>query len=126
MKANRFRSLWLAACAAAVALAPARVLAQDTAVVNPHSVRVVLDNPKVRVLDVNIAPGAKEEMHSHPAYLIYVLSGGKVRGTTKEGKVSETVFEDGKALYREPLTHSVENIGGTNIHLLVVELKPAP
>ena len=119
----RTARLWLAALGICAFVA-ASAYAQDTAVVNAHSVVVKLDNDRVRVLDVVQEPGAKEAMHSHPAYVIYVLAGGKVRSTTKEGKVSETVFEEGKALYREALTHSGENIGGTRIHLIVVELKP--
>jgi hypothetical protein len=29
-------------------------------------------------------------------------------------------------LYREPLTHAAENIGATTMHMILVELKPAP
>jgi hypothetical protein len=62
-------------------------------------------------------------MHSHPAYVIYVIAGGRVRNHGADGKTNETVLETGAVLYRDPLTHWAENIGKTTIHLILVELK---
>jgi quercetin dioxygenase-like cupin family protein len=97
--------------------------AQDPAVVNAKTIRVKLENSRVRVLEATLQPGDKEQLHSHPAYVIYVLSGGKARNHTPDGKVSESEFVTGETLYREPLTHWAENIGTTTIHLILVELK---
>jgi quercetin dioxygenase-like cupin family protein len=108
-----------------IALTPARARCQDNAVVNPKTAHVILDNDHVHVLDVVLEPGAKEQVHSHPAYVTYVLAGGKLRSHTTDGKSTEIVLETGKAIYREPLTHWAENIGSTPIHLVVVEIKPA-
>ncbi len=60
-------------------------------------------------------------MHSHPAYVIYVIAGGKVRSA--DGKVTETDFRTGDVIYRDPITHWAENIGKTTIRLELVELK---
>jgi quercetin dioxygenase-like cupin family protein len=62
-------------------------------------------------------------MHSHPAYVIYVIAGGKVRNHGADGKVSETEFRTGDVIYRDPITHWAENIGKTTIRLELVELK---
>jgi len=97
--------------------------AQDPAVVNSKTVRVKLENSRVRVFEATLQPGDKEQLHSHPAYIIYVLSGGKARNHTPDGKVTESEFVTGETLYREPLTHWAENIGTTTIHLVIVELK---
>ena len=97
--------------------------AQDPAVVNAKTIRVKLENSRVRVLETTLQPGDKEQLHSHPAYIIYVISGGKARNHTPDGKVSESEFVTGETLYREPLTHWAENIGTTTIHLILVELK---
>ncbi len=104
-------------------LGGARAYAQDPAVVNAETVKVTLDNDRVRVLDVVLPPGAKEKLHSHPAYVIYPIDGGKVRSHTPEGKTSEIVFEPGKPVYRDAITHWAENVGGTRIHLVLVEVK---
>ena len=98
-------------------------LAQDVLVTNPSTVKLKLENDKVRVLEATIPPGHKERLHSHPASIVYVISGGKVRSHAADGKVSESVLETGAVLYRDPLTHWSENTGSTTIHLILVELK---
>jgi quercetin dioxygenase-like cupin family protein len=97
--------------------------AQDPAVVNAKTIRVKLENSRVRVLEATLAPGEKEQLHSHPAYVIYVIEGGKVRNHTADGKTNETELKSGEALFRDPLTHWAENIGTTTMHLILVELK---
>jgi quercetin dioxygenase-like cupin family protein len=118
------KSLLLAATAAAlVLLSPQRAAAQDPAVVNAKTIRVKLENDRVRVLEATLAPGEKEQLHSHPAYVIYVIEGGKVRNHAADGTVSEAELAAGDTIYREPLTHWAENIGTTTIRLVLVELK---
>jgi len=97
--------------------------AQDPLVVNANTVRLKLENARVRVLEATLKPGDKENLHSHPSYVVYVIEGGKVRNHTADGKVSESELKTGDALYRDPLTHWSENIGTTTIHLILVELK---
>src|SRR5689334_20787927 len=74
------------------------VTAQDPAVVNAKTIRVKLENSRVRVLEATLQPGDKEQLHSHPAYIIYVLSGGKARNHTPDGKVTESEFVTGDTL----------------------------
>ena len=96
---------------------------QDPLVVNSKSIALRLENSRVRVLEATLAPGVKEELHSHPAYVIYVIAGGKVRTHGADGKVNETDFKTGDVIYRDPVTHWAENIGKTTIRLELVELK---
>jgi quercetin dioxygenase-like cupin family protein len=97
--------------------------AQDPLVVNPKSIALKFENSRVRVLEATLAPGVKEKMHSHPAYVIYVIAGGKFRNHLADGTVTEAEFRTGDVIYREPLTHWAENIGNTTIRLELVELK---
>lgn len=99
--------------------------AQDPAVVNPKTVRVKLENDRVRVLEAVLQPGDKELLHSHPPSVIYVIDGGKTRNHTPDGKSSELELKSEEALYRDAFTHWAENTGDTTIHLIVVELKNA-
>ena len=121
----RAKSLLLATTATALLLAAgARVApAQDPAVVNAQTIRVKLENSRVRVLEATLPPGAKEQLHSHPAYVIHVLAGGKLRSHAVDGKTTEYELVTGETLYREPFTHWAENIGKTTVHLILVELK---
>ena len=102
----------------------AGTLAQDPAVVNAKTLKVTLDNPRVRVMEATLKPGDKEQMHSHPAYVVYVIEGGKVRNHGADGSTSESTFTPGQTIYRDPVTHWSENIGTTTIRTLVIELKP--
>ena len=100
--------------------------AQDPAIVNARTIRVKFENDKVRVLEANLPPGVKEQVHSHPAYVIYVLEGGKYRNYASDGKTTEGELKTGEVLYRDPLTHAAENIGNTTMHMILIELKPSP
>jgi quercetin dioxygenase-like cupin family protein len=102
------------------------VSAQDPAVVNSKTIKVKFENDRVRVLEAELPPGVKEQVHSHPAYVIYVLAGGKYRNYAAAGKTTEGELKTGEVLYREPLTHAAENIGNTTLHMILVELKTSP
>ena len=97
--------------------------AQDAAAVNPASIKVLVDNDRVRILDALIKVGAKEVMHSHPAYVSVILSGAKLKITSPDGKAVEKERKTGEALYNEAATHTVENIGTTDFHVIITELK---
>jgi quercetin dioxygenase-like cupin family protein len=100
--------------------------AQDPAVVNAKTIKVKLENDKVRVLEAELPPGVKEQIHSHPANVIYVVAGGKFRNYSADGKAAgEIELKTGEVLYRDPLTHAAENIGSTTAHLILIELKSA-
>lgn len=98
--------------------------AQDAAVVNPKTIHVTLDNDKVRVFEATLPPGWKENQHSHPTSIAYVIAGGKVRNHLPDGTSSDATYIAGQTAYRDPVTHWAENIGTTTIRLVVVELKP--
>lgn len=98
---------------------------QDPAVVNAKTIAVKLENARVRVLEATLKPGDKENVHSHPAYVIYVIEGGKFRNHAADGTVSDGEFRTGDVIYRDPITkHWAENTGDTTIRLELVELKP--
>ena len=97
--------------------------AQDPAVVNSKTIQVKFENDRVRVLEATLPPGVKEQVHSHPAYVIYVLEGGRYRNYASDGKVTEGELKTGDVLFREPLTHAAENIGDKPLHMILVELK---
>jgi len=105
-------------------LSAASVHAQDAALVNPKTIHVTLDNEHVRVFEAILPPGWKENQHSHPTSIVYVIVGGKVRNHFPDGTSSEVTYTDGQTAYRDPVTHWAENIGTTTIRLVVVELKP--
>jgi quercetin dioxygenase-like cupin family protein len=96
---------------------------QDPLVVNSKTIALKLENPRVRVLEATLKPGDKEKTHSHPAYVVYVIEGGKIRNHATDGTVTDGEFKTGDVIYRDGLTHWAENIGNTTIRLVLVELK---
>jgi len=122
---NRTRSLLLGTAASGLLVLAGfgDALSQDPAVVNAKTIRVKLENSRVRVFEAVLKPNDKEQLHSHPAYVIHVIAGGRIRSHGTDGKATEYELVTGDSLYRDPITHWAENIGSTTIHLVVVELK---
>ena len=106
-------------------LAVSASLSQDVVTVGggPETHKVILDNAEVRVLDVHIPPGQKIAMHSHPANVVYFVSDGKFKFTFPDGTSRVVEVEAGTAVWRDPGTHAVENIGTTEFHFVQTELK---
>jgi beta-alanine degradation protein BauB len=50
---------------------------QDPIVVASNVYRFIMENDRVRVLNVTFQPGDKAVMHHHPDHVVYVLKGGK-------------------------------------------------
>ena len=96
---------------------------QDPLIVNSKTIALKLENPRVRVLEATLKPGDKEQTHSHPAYIIYVIEGGKFRNHAIDGTVTDGEFKTGDVIYRDAVTHWAENTGDTTIRLVLVELK---
>ncbi|AIF49160.1 hypothetical protein HY57_18870 [Dyella japonica A8] len=93
--------------------------------VAPNNTKVLLENDQVRVIEVTVKPGETIPMHSHPANVVYFVTGGKTKTTTADGKVTDTDHKAGEALWSEPITHSNKNMGTLTTKALVIELKTA-
>jgi quercetin dioxygenase-like cupin family protein len=97
--------------------------AQDRATVIP-GMKVLFENDCVRVQYHDVTVGGKVPMHSHPAYIVYTLKPFKARITLPDGTQRISEHKAGEAYWNPPITHSVENLGNTDIHNLIVEMKP--
>ena len=96
---------------------------RDPVKVSPDYYKVLLENEQVRVLEYRLKPGQKEGLHSHSAGLVYGFTTAKTKSTSLDGKVTEGSGKAGDVFWRNPTTHSLENIGTTDVHALAVELK---
>jgi quercetin dioxygenase-like cupin family protein len=103
----------------------------DALIAAPAFHRVLLENERVRVLDVRIAPGQMVPVHTHKwPSIVYVQSISDFIRRDGQGKV---IFDsraagaaqgDSAVQWLPPLPpHSVENVGDSEIHLFTVELK---
>ena len=99
------------------------LVGQDMAKVAPKNCRVLVDNERVRVIQVIMKPGDKVPMHSHPANITYDLTGGKIKYTYADGKTEEQEGKAGEALWSDATSHSSENVGAKEMRSIMVELK---
>ena len=98
-------------------------LAQDRRAVVP-GMEVLLENDCVRVQYHDVPVGQTIPMHSHPSYVVYTLKAFEARITLPDGTTRTSKREAGVAYWNEPITHSVQNLGTSDIHNLIIELKP--
>jgi len=89
----------------------------------PNRSKVLLDNHRVRVLELRLGPGESEPLHSHPDYLVYVLSAARMRMTNADGGKKVVELTAGQVSFGPPTTHAGENVGDTTLHELIIELK---
>lgn len=97
--------------------------AQDPVPLYPGNYKVMIENDRVRVMDFQLRRGAREEMHMHPAHVLYVLTGFRIRFTFPDGSTRIRETKAGEVLYSDAVMHSPENIGDTDAHGILVELK---
>jgi beta-alanine degradation protein BauB len=90
---------------------------------SPGHYRLLLENEHVRVLEMLVKVGEKDEPHSHPNETVYFIQGSKVRLHLPGGQEAEAEFRDGDVMWHEPWTHQVENIGDHDIRAIIVENK---
>lgn len=109
----------------ALALFAGAALAQDPVPLYPENYKVLLENGRVRVLDFQLKKGAKENLHAHPAAVTYVLAPFKIRFTFPDGSTRIREAKAGDVFYGDALTHASENIGDTDAHGLLIEMKTA-
>ena len=104
----------------------------DALIAAPKNHKLLMENDRVRVLDVIIEPGETENVHSHrwPSVL-YIISAGDFVDRDGEGHVIfdtrtlKTPLQMPLTMWKEPeAPHSAENLSKTTtIHLIRVEIK---
>jgi len=118
------RSTALLACMiAATALVAFPAAAQDMALTAGDNAKVLLDNDKVRVLELQMPPGSKTGMHSHGDNVVYFMTAGETTQTGADGTVTKVQRKAGETLWSGPAKHDTHNTGKTTAKVLVIELK---
>jgi beta-alanine degradation protein BauB len=89
----------------------------------PDTHKVAFENAIVRVLDVHVPPGSIENRHRHPHGLSVYFTDWTVK-VTADGRAPEThQRKSGTFAWNEAITHTVQNVGKTEGHVLRIELK---
>jgi quercetin dioxygenase-like cupin family protein len=89
-----------------------------------NAYRLLMENERVRVLEIRLKPGELAPMHNHPGdHVVYVLSDAKLKLTFPDGKSGEFDLRAGQTLWLEAGPHAAENVGTSEGLNLVIELK---
>lgn len=99
------------------------VCADDAVKTDPDKYKVVLENERVRVLEYRDKPGQKTKMHTHPDFVLQALAPFKRKLTLSNGKTMTREFKAGEIVWINAQSHIGENIGETDTHVLITELK---
>jgi quinol monooxygenase YgiN/quercetin dioxygenase-like cupin family protein len=105
---------------------PALAAAQDPVPIYPANYKVLIENDQVRVMDFRLRKGDTEDFHSHPAHVLYVLEPFKIRFRFPDGRTGMREVKAGEVLFSEAVTHSPVNVGQTDAHGILIELKTPP
>jgi quercetin dioxygenase-like cupin family protein len=97
------------------------VFGQDALKYGLKHLTLLVEDQKVRVLRYAPSKGDKTPMHSHPAAVVYVVKGGRVKYTLPDGSSSISELKTGAALIRPPVTHSDEALD--DVEAILVEIK---
>lgn len=98
----------------------------DPAITNPDKYKVIFENDRVRVFECKDKPGDRTTLHHHPDTFTFTLSDfdRKLYVNGSEKIVNKKAYEAG---WQPEQDHIGENIGGTDTHTILVELKePLP
>jgi quercetin dioxygenase-like cupin family protein len=106
-----------------VCLTMVLVRAQDPTKVEPRHYKLQFENDRVQVVSVHYGPHEKSEMHEHPGGVVVVVTGGHLRFTDQNGKVTEVFAKAGEARWFPPFKHRVENVGDEPYNAVYVGIK---
>jgi quercetin dioxygenase-like cupin family protein len=95
----------------------------DPVSVSPDKYKVLLENDRVRVVEYSIKPGERDQPHTHPPKISYVVTGGSLRI-----HVGDTSFvsndSTGEVSWRGTVPrHFAENVGNTPVRIVLFEVK---
>jgi len=99
------------------------VRAEDMVKVAPHNTKILFENDQVRVLETRLQPGDSLPKHSHPPRVNYFLNQTNERITYPGKPPQDFSWNAGEVAFFEAVSLEVVNIGNTEAHNIVVELK---
>jgi quercetin dioxygenase-like cupin family protein len=103
-------------------LATAPAAAQEQKTTPGEIAKPLLDNDRVRVLELNIRPGVKRPAGTHPPHLMYLLTDGTLVFSEEGKRPYEMIFRAGEAVW-VPAQARAENESEKEVRAVIVEVK---
>ena len=97
-------------------------MARSLAKAAPQNAKVIFENDRVRVIELNWKKGFKIGMHTHPANLVYAITTLKYKSTPPNGKTEKRSMKASEVSWSDGESHAVEALGKLG-RALVIEMK---
>ena len=86
--------------------------------------KLLLENERVRVMEIRLQPGETAPMHDHPHdHVVIPKNDAKLKLNTPDGKESVFELRAGQVLWLGPGPHEGQNAGETELNNIVIEIK---
>lgn len=95
--------------------------AMDFVEAAPKQTRVLVDNDRVRIIEVTNQKGDRIPMHTHPDSVVHVIKAGRIIWTLEDGSTRQTRGKDGETLFRPAIVHAHEHLDAGKA--ILIELK---
>jgi quercetin dioxygenase-like cupin family protein len=99
------------------------VESRDAVEAAPEVYQVLLENDRVRVLEVTGVPGVVSPMHGHPDSVMHAVNAADILVTDADGESRRIEIPAGATFWTPATEHSVENVGTETVRFIRVELK---
>lgn len=95
----------------------------DIVKLSPDAHKTIFENDAIRVLEVSVKPGGTVPMHTNPENINYIVKPGTLRLINADGSAVELNLTEGQVIPAPVGKHGVENVGGTEVRTICIELK---
>jgi Lipocalin-like domain len=95
----------------------------DPTIVAGKNYKVVLENDQVRVLSFHAGPGEAWGLHAHPNAVVVSLDDYRVKNVIPGKEPTVRSARRGDVLWIPARSHTGENVGGSDMDCVLVELK---
>jgi hypothetical protein len=85
--------------------------------------KVLLDNERVKVSETKVKPGEKNEMKMRDDRVTVPMGPAKFRFHYPDGKTEDIEYKTGTPIFRKKGMSQAENIGSTESHSVIINLK---
>jgi len=103
--------------------APAQEKAKAEMRKDAPTVKVLLENDRVKVQDIRFKPGDKSDITERPDRVRYVIKGGELKRYYPDGKTENYKLKAGEAIFTKKDKVASENLGKTEVHWIGINLK---
>jgi len=103
-------------------VSPAYDSTTDALTLGGESIKVLADTLGIKLFTMTLKPGDTATMHSHPDHSFYVLEGGELAVSFKDGPRTTMKLQKGMGMVNGPVSDAAKNTGKSTLKLLMAHV----